>query len=221
MTGKPQIVSVGLAVEKDQAFPVEVDFRARFAAQHLQGAERFSHEVKELSQQSGASGALWTDILHTSTACVFMTVASLEAYINELFADRATIFAAHDKDDLAELWRRKHYKPTIEKFNIALELLGQAPLQDTSPPCNDIAVLIRLRNALMHFKPEWESRADDHQDISTLLTGRFEPAFLPEDRLLFPRRWACHGCTSWAIRSVWTFIRHFEKLAGIRPRIAG
>ena len=80
----------------------------------------------------------------------------------------------------------------------------------------DIKVLIELRNALTHFKPEWMNEADEHAKISAKLFSKIEGGpFLLTSELLFPRRWAGHSCTSWAVNSALAFAKDFERLAGL------
>ena len=82
-----------------------------------------------------------------------------------------------------------------------------------------VDALVRLRNALMHFKPEWEPAK--HKQLSSELRNFFEPSeFLANDPGLFPRAWASHDCTTWALNSVLSFIEHFEHCAGLPHKMA-
>jgi hypothetical protein len=71
----------------------------------------------------------------------------------------------------------------------------------------------------MHFKPEWEPAK--HKKLSSELRNLFKPSeFLASDPGLFPRAWASHDCTMWALNAVLRFIEHFEDWAGLPHKMA-
>ena len=163
----------------------------------------------------------WDGILHNAVACVLTAIASLEAYANEVFSDRVKIFSAFSVDLLNNLWGTYKWKPVLEKFELALLLLRK-PKSDGESSYQDVKVLIDLRNALTHFKPEFENEANQHKEISDKLISKFIPSpFFQTDPLLFPRRWASHGCTVWAVQSAMAFAKEFEKLADLPPKYGG
>ena len=184
----------------------------------LCAAARFSREVGRLEREHAGKmfGEFWGDIFQHAIASVLTTVASLEAYVNELFSDRDTIFPGYSTDLLSDLWETYERKPMLGKFDFALRLLHKPALNGGARPRQDIQVLVKLRDALMHFKPEWENEADQHKDLSEKLHSKIgSTPFLPEPELLFPRRWASHSCTAWAVHSAIAFIADFEQTAGL------
>src|SRR5437667_11456276 len=71
-------------------------------------------------------------------------------------------------------------------------------LRDTSP----LPAMVALRNGLTHFKPEWDNEQVAHAKLSQQLAHRFMPSpFLAAGESIFPRCWATHGCTQWALKS--------------------
>jgi hypothetical protein len=165
-------------------------------------------------------GTFFEEILWFASACVLSCVAGLEAYANELFVDRSEHFPELRADIADKLWELFEQKPLLEKFDMAL-LLKQAPLLIRGvPPAQDVAALIVLRNGLTHFKPEWDNEQTVHARISQQLEKRFlASAFLPNSEAVFPRRWSSHGCTRWAVASVFAFVKDFEAQAGVPPKI--
>jgi hypothetical protein len=83
------------------------------------------------------------------------------------------------------------------------------------PP--DLALLIGLRNALVHFKPESENKAVRHRKLSDRLRNKFKPSTIIEGPI-FPNGWATHGCTDWAVKSTVTFAHNFAGQVGTIPR---
>lgn len=202
--------SVGIAMQ------VNATIRVNLAVQHILAAARFSREVGQIeSEHRGAQfGPFWEGLFHCSTACVLTAVASLEAYANEVFADRKEVFSQYPTSLMDELWKTYEEKSILEKYEFALLLLSKPPMDRGAAPYQDVKALIDLRNGLTHFKPEWMNEADEHAKISQKLAYKFDGSpFLPSDELLFPRRWASHSCTQWAVRSALAFANSFEQAA--------
>jgi len=198
--------------------------KVSLAVQHMRAAARFSRVVGELERNYAGqpSGEFWEGILHNAVACVLTAIASLEAYANEVFSDRDTIFSAFSPKLLDNLWETYEQKPILEKFEFALLLLRKSNLDRGTSPYQDVKVLIDLRNALTHFKSEWENEADEHRKISDKLASKISPGpFFSTDPLLFPRRWTSHSCTIWAVQSAMAFATEFERLADFPLKYGG
>lgn len=107
-------------------------------------------------------------------------------------------------------------KPILEKFEFALLLLRKPAFDRGARPFQDVKVLIDLRNALTHFKPEWMNEADEHAKMSRKLDYKIDGSvFLQASELLFPRRWASHSGTRWAVNSALAFAKQFEANAAL------
>jgi hypothetical protein len=188
-----------------------------FAEAHMLAAVRFSRMLAEAERRCAGQPHEEQERLDYATACIFASVAALEAYANEFFSMRE-VFPGYSARLLEKLWETFEKKPLLEKFQFAL-LLKQCPELDTGArPYQDVAVLIDLRNALVHFKPEWESEAVQHQKLSAKLGHKFKPSLLVTDGPMFPRRWATEACTTWAVNSAIDFAHLFAERTGTIPR---
>ncbi len=198
--------------------------RTNLSILHLHSACLFSRQVQELEEQNAGKefGTFsWEDIFARASASVLLTVAALESYVNELYADRETNFPRVGTDLLIKLWETYEAKPVLEKVDLALLLREAGPLKRGVRPTQEIALLVRLRNALIHFKPEWFGERRAHAELSDQLAKCFAPsAFFSKGERMFPRRWASHDCTAWAIGAAIEFIEALEKQAGLRARLA-
>ena len=183
-------------------------------------AARFSRRVAELeeSNRSQEFGSFWEEILHNSIASIMCCSSSLEAYANELFFDRGTVFPKFSTPLLDNLWETYERKTTLEKFEFALLLSEKPSIDKGSTPYRDVQIVVELRNALVHFKPEWDTQADRHLKLSKKLENKFDPSPFLNDKLIFPRRWATHGCTSWGVHSCLKFAAEFERLSNLPPK---
>jgi hypothetical protein len=214
------IVASAFVTESPDIMEGNATYLVNLSVQHMLGAARFSRSVGEIERKhAGAEfGEFWEEIFHISSACIFASVAALEAYANELFFDRAKVFPGYSSPLLDRLWETFEQRSITEKFEFALLLRNRQTMNRGARPYQDVAALIDLRNGLMHFKAEWENEAERHEQISRRLHARFSPSpFLP-DRLVFPRRWATHSCTKWAVESCLAFSKEFEQLASLDSR---
>ena len=65
-------------------------------------------------------------------------------------------------------------------------------------PGQDTETLIRLRNAIVHFKPEWDEGQGTHGPVSNALEGRFAGNEYFCNEGMFPMRWVGSAVTRWA-----------------------
>jgi len=197
--------------------------RANLSIHHLLAAAHFSRHVSEIEHSHAGEpfGEFFEEVLWFSSACVLSSVAGLEAYANELFVDRSQHFTDLRAEIIDKLWELFEQKPTLEKFDMALLLKKKPLLNRGCRPTQDVAALVALRNGLIHFKPEWDDEKAVHARISQQLTHRFKPSpFLPDPEWIFPRRWATHGCTAWAVESSVAFLSEFESISGVPSKLA-
>jgi hypothetical protein len=223
MTNDPTNITGSInSVEPQDTMHATVRTRTNLSVPHFFSACIFSKHVQALERGNHGKefGAFWEDILAHASASVLLTVAALESYVNELFADHETNFPGIRTDVLVKLWESHELKSILDKYDLALLLCQAGSLDRGISPTQDVTLLIRLRNALIHFKPEWFNEQQEHAKLSSQLTDRFLPsAFFSISEPIFPRRWATHGCTAWAIKSAISFVETFEVQAGLPKRL--
>jgi hypothetical protein len=194
--------------------------RMNYSIPHLISASRFSREVKavEAANEGRPFGPWWEDMRHNAVSCLFVISAAMESYANELFSDRKDVFSGAPALLIDKIWDMSERKSPIEKLDLILHLREKPALDKKAAYYKAMIAVIRLRNELTHFKPEWSHEADIHIKISDVLKGYFirSPHFANE--LIFPSAWVGHSCTSWAVKTTLDFIREFEALAAINDR---
>lgn len=197
--------------------------RANLSITHLIAAAQFSRAVGELERQhSGKPLAdFWDDIQSNAIACVLTAIAGLESFANETFKDSKRIFPGIDQAVLARMWEVFESKTTLEKLEFALLLRGNGAFDSGKSPYQDITALTKLRNGLIHFKPESSDELVEHTKLSKILSGRaVHTPFINPAEMLFPRAWASHGTTKWAVESTIAFMDNFAAIAGLESRVA-
>jgi hypothetical protein len=112
-----------------------LSLRVNLAVQNMLAAARFSRRVAELeeSHRGQKFGDFWDEILHNSSASIMCCSSSLEAYANELFFNRGTVFPKYSTPLLDSLWGTYERKQTLQKFEFAL-LLSEKPKFDKGQP---------------------------------------------------------------------------------------
>tara|TARA_R110000851_G_scaffold176888_2_gene323645 strand:- start:2705 stop:3361 length:657 start_codon:yes stop_codon:yes gene_type:complete len=199
-----------------------LNFRPGFALAHIRTAAKLSKLCRnvEIENEGEKFGPFFDDLTDYSTACVMSCVASLEAYINEIFIDRNKHFESHDINLMHDLWDVLEKKSVLDKFQFALLLKNKKKLDSALKAVDHIKILIKLRNSLVHFKPEWVHLQKEHDKIGKALNGKFEMSpFLRTSEPIFPLRCMSYSMTNWAIRSSYDFIEEFSKASKIENRI--
>ena len=124
--------------------------------------------------------------------------------------------------ELADKWeqtegRNKHVY-ILKKYQFALKFAQQPIFIKNEPPYKDVGLLIRLRNELVHYKPETLGGTDIHD-----LQGELETKF-PINALMansgnpfFPDKCLGYGCAKWALISSKTFADEFFNKLGLTP----
>lgn len=213
---------------------------------HLKNAAYFTRLTGEIEQHTQF---VWGTIKpHEAYAmdAILSSVAFLEATVNELYADAADDshpsetmrrigegYAMEMPKDirglLAGLWDTNKFRMgarTLEKYEIALKAAGGEEFDRGSQPYQDVAFLIKLRNALVHFEPVSHHEGDaEPTGLEQRLSGKFalnalaaSPANpLGNDPLLpfLPDKCLGYGCASWALSSSVAFTEEFFSRMGL------
>ncbi len=219
----PRIVGIVAATLAGASVQATATLRVNLSVQHLLAAVRFACEVATIEQMHFGEpfGPFFDELFWFSSGCVFSSVAGIEAYVNEIFVDRAQHFKDLRPEVIDKLWELFERKKTLDKFDMALLLKQRAKLTRGTRPAQDVVALISLRDSLVHFKPEWANEQGTHARVAELLRNRFALSpFLSESESIFPRRWASRGCARWAVDSAVDFLLAFESSSGIPPKVS-
>ena len=198
--------------------------RYNFALQHMSAAIRFDQLCykAELANANQPYGPFFGEIRSYVTATVLSSVAALEANVNESFADvlDGTItFESIEVQELKDSWSRMERESTLKKYERFLKLVGKKELNQKDSRYQSAKLLIRVRNAFVHYKPKWDSELREFDDIGNQLIGKFELSpFLDESSPVFPMRCMTHGFSQWAVQSGLDFAEWFANSAGISYR---
>lgn len=215
-----------------------------FSLDHARAASSFSRKCAELEALAPNSGEEDTAPIGTrsdhrsyATSSVLASGAFIEACINEFIHtasrdDLSHVEGAEARTGL-ELNERQQItaaggdlsseSQTLERYQKVLQLLGRKQFDRGARPFSEAKLLMRLRNELVHYKPQWRPEHSDERrstDQHNLVVGLMERKFTPNpfyaDSMnpYFPQKCLGHGCTSWAWKSALKFADCFFSRVG-------
>lgn len=191
---------------------------------HLIAAADFAHRAGEIETMNAgkAFGSFYQEIASNVMGAIFFAVAALEASINELFKDSKTMISEQAEDLTQEIWDLFEQKTRLlDKYELALLLKGKGKLDRGIDIFANTTGLISLRNALVHFKPEWSHEQKKHKSIEAKLSGKFPVSpFMSAGDTFFPKKCMSYGCAEWAVKTALKFTTHFCNQAGLPDRFA-
>lgn len=190
----------------------EIHFRHSFTAQYLISSAIFakrSAQIEEANPES-ADDATQTEHRGLVISAIMLCVAAVEAESAELtmygpghhLGSNRTDANAHGLlEPLAEFIDNQS---ALDRYNIILHLLRKQPLCMGEQPWQDMEILVRLRNELIHYKSKWDKDMDQQKLFKALGQLRLaKPSFIRTNYAFsLPTTWrfmrrvvGAHGCS--------------------------
>ena len=204
---KSRVVQGAVHMEGSSDVSATASVRRGMTASYLSSVNLFSRESARIEDEYGAS-IPDQDVIHEHTAyvtgAIFLSVAFLEALVNE---------------SLGDLIEEVKNNSTLARFDLVLENAGKPKFERGREPYQGVKALIDLRNELTHYKylARTGAERDYLSNLEDKLQGRFEenPWYQQEGMEFFPRRCLSHGCADWAVSMSRNFADEFCKRIGI------
>ncbi len=192
--------------------------RFSFALHPLLAAARFARDCGRVEQENTGKelGPFFDEIIQYSSASVIMAVISLEAYINDYLESIAPLFPNTPPTAMEKLDEWLAMLAILKKYDLALEVKKLPSLDKSSKNYQAVDILVKFRNALVHFKPSWNDELGKHHDLGKSLRGRFRfsPFITKNTGVIFPQRCFCHEGAAWAVTTAQSFMRDFDSRLG-------
>lgn len=206
---------------------VSLRLKHSFSKQHYRSARYFSEEAARM-ENSSTNPSKVDESKHRAyvTGTILFAIAALEVSINEFYlkaldGNKNTLLGINDSQlsALASQWVTVESFCVLEKYQEALKSVGQKEFDRGRNPFQDTDSLIYLRNALIHYKPEWDDEAKVHQKIEACLHKKFPlNTFSNPKGLWFPHQCLGAGCAKWSVDTIESFMSEFCKVLGIINR---
>lgn len=195
-----------------------------FSRQHLKAAKLFADLAAQIEKRENLSEGERSEHRAYISGAVVFAAAFLETSINELFLDcidkNSNSLGSLSKRQvalLAELWEHVEQRSLLDKYQEALATCGSPSFEKGKDPYQGTEGLIRIRNALIHYKPEWDNELEEHKKLKSRLNGRF-PLNRHGEGLWFPHLCLGAGCAAWSTDQVEGFMKEFCQRLGIPSR---
>ena len=206
-----------------------VSLKTNFSGHHMLSAAHFARQsaIIEKNYKDEITDELRAEHRAYVTGAIIVSVASLEATINDVFIsaiDNDNLFKDFDPSIpkvLSEFWTWDVVERSsiLEKYRCVLAVANKEAFDHGNPPYQEVNDLIKLRNALVHYKPEWDTDLKNHKGIENRLKSRFNiNPFSHDNDAFFPKKCLGHGCAEWSVQSVIKFIEDFYNRIGFPPK---
>ncbi|MDP8934495.1 MAG: hypothetical protein M3N42_10225 [Cyanobacteriota bacterium] len=207
---------------------LEVSHQLSFS--HIKAAAHFaklSYEKEDKYDDSQYSSELFDEHRSYVIGSIITAVCYLEATINELFTDVEDISSSNEwspdvTQKMKETWRDERSLRLIDKYEKALCIVKSESFDRGAEPYQSAASLISLRNALIHYKPEWIGTGESYnQTLNEKLRQKLEKKIKKlnpmtgEGSLFFPHGCLGYGCAKWAVESSLNFSNEFFSKIGL------
>ena len=156
---------------------------------------------------------------------IISIVTFLEGYINEFYSEIAdseknptSILMLNNVNVIINLWKRNIPRTArfsiLDKYEILLEIAKQNNLDKSKYPYQDVSALIKLRNTLIHYEPEWQYvfENDGKSSLKKLLNGKYKlcPYYDRNEEPFFPNLCLSSDCLQWSINSSIALVSNFN-----------
>lgn len=231
MTEEPAVIQARAALAATTSSSLSVTTRSYFSSHYLFSAQLFAEEAGRL--EDATTGPIFNAqhrafVVNAITSSCFF----LEAFVNEIFLDvvdghdgHPDAYTAPLSDDakfrMRWLWNGGNLEraKTLTKLNVILDAADVAMFPAGQQPYQDVNLVIKLRNALVHYKVRSLGSHTPHElDADFATQQRFaHNKLMAGTGNLFPDRVLGHGCAEWAWQSCKEIADEFSQRLGIRP----
>jgi len=220
---------IGPAIEHDVAMPLRIVMRGYFSTYFLWDAQHQAELARQMEAVHVGESRFSIEHRGYVLSSLVASAAFLETMVNELYRDAVDGHASYVAPlggeclaRMATLWEETNGGRTLEpleRYERLLEFAGAPPLDRGARPYQDAALVVRLRNAIIHYQPEDVSPTYEPHAFERSLRGRF-----PDNALMagsgnpwWPDHALGYGCAVWAQRSVKALTEHVADALGLTP----
>jgi hypothetical protein len=201
------------------AFKGTARSRMNFSLFHMMAAARFARQSGEIEiqHQGEPLGPFYDDISVLVASTIIMASTSLEAFINEVFLN-ADMYLPSSEAEIKANWPAIEKTEALEKFRTAMEMAGADKMKKGTRVYQNVSALIAMRNALVHFKPEWNDENKGHRKIAKQIYNKFPLSPFWQGDKTFPEKCMSYGCAKWCVESALKFVELFCSETSIENR---
>ena len=205
--------------------------RDRLSRHHIISAHHFARSAESIESLGGdiPPSEKWKYRAYV-TGAVLSSIAYLSASINELYLDVRKLSESgepqvrRELDLLLDAWPRIARVQVLKRYQLALSVADADQYNPARMPYLDADNVIRLRDALLSYDPEWDDERGKRHTLESRMKHKFAPSPLVSSRRpWFPDQCLGSGCAKWAVESVQVFANDFYRRMALpgRPLVGG
>lgn len=205
--------------------------RDRLSRHHIISAHHFAKSAEQIEALGGdvPQSEKWEYRAFVSAA-VLSAVAYLSASINELYLEVRKLSQTNqppvrrELDLLLDAWPRISRVQVLQRYQLALSVADADQYNPGRQPYLDADNIIRLRDALLSYDPEWDDERGKHHTLEARLKNKFPPSpLVSSKRPWFPDQCLGSGCAKWSVETVQVFTNDFYRRMALpgRPLVGG
>lgn len=185
----------------------------------MRAAAQFARRAGEIEQRHTGDewGPSYDEITLHVLSSITMAASSLEAFINETFLNANTYFPKHEKA-LKAKWPKYEQKKVLDKFQLAMRLRTKQRMDSGVTVYQNTETLLLMRNAVVHFKPEWSHEKKIQKKIEKRIHRKFSLSLFAHGDSVFPDQCMSYGCARWSVETALAFADAFCTQSGIENR---
>jgi hypothetical protein len=203
------------------------DTRYTFTGQFLEASAMFVRRARAIEATSSPDTDDATRCEHRGLVCaiIMQSAAALETEAHEVCSHGP---GAHLGSNGTDAQARDFLHPVAEfvdgqsaltRFDLILHLLRKPPLDKGANPYQSAALVVRLRNELVHYKSRWGAEMERNRLHAALRAlGHTPPPFTSPSMNFFPHLCLSADCGAWALASVVAFLEGFYTALGVSSR---
>jgi hypothetical protein len=205
-----------------------INMGIRWSRYHLHAAKMFARKAAELEEAEPENGpfsfAHRAFVMNAITASVQFAEAAMNEIV-ELADDTSDPAFAHlsptARSRLPEIAQLDRIIPEADKPNLILLAGGLAPLRRGNNPLQDFSLLVRLRNALIHSRPETRPMNDDTEATLGKLAKSLKAKGYPlnprmTSGLMYPDQLLSAGCAEWALACARALVSELDRQLNVQ-----
>lgn len=205
------------------------DTRFTFTGQFLEASAMFVRRARALESLASDQVDDAARCEHRGLVCsvIMQSAAALETEAHETcvhgpgahLGSNGTDAAA--RDFLVPVAEFVDDQSALERFDLILHLLKKPSLDRGANPYQSAALVVRLRNELVHYKSRWGAEMERNKLQAALRSlGHRPPPFSDASMNFFPHRCLSADCAAWSLASVVAFLESFYRALGVPSRFA-
>lgn len=232
---KDRVVEVPVSSSKTESLSPILMLRSSIAGAFLVGADEAARNCG-LMEKCYRTPVVFNNQIHRARVMtsIIASAAFLEASINELYADcvqgiskegPVAGMTSDQRKAVSSVWNKKHQRRTsgsvLSRYQDLVEAIGKEKMEENeSSPLFMAKLVLDLRNALLHYFPEFANHEEiAHRERALVegLKGLFQehPLYEGQGNPDFPAKLLSYGCARWGVISTIDFYHAFHDHIGL------